>query len=99
MSSGDVSGRVLRLPAGQQHAVYHGVEAPGRYRSSSQRRDRLRGNVCLLRADAAVLDGKVGRVAGRVDVLDTWNPAIWVHLDEAMLSERDATYLWSEELG
>ena len=46
------------------------MERCGFVGDARERRDRLRGDVGLLRGDAAVLDREVGRVARGIDALD-----------------------------
>ncbi len=79
--------------------VDHGVKQLWRHRRAGQRGDRLRHDVGLLGGDAAVLDGEVGRVAGRVDVLHTGHSPVGVDTDEAVLAQRDAAHRGAVQLG
>ena len=75
------------------------VEPAGREGCSRESCYRRGGRVGLLCADAALLDGKLGCVAGGVDALGTGHAAECVDSDEAVFPVRNAPYCRTEQFG
>ena len=84
LSTGQAMLQIQRLGAGDQLPAQNRLERAGLDLDAEPGGDVLGCRVRLLRREPALLDGKVGPVAGRVHVGDALDPAVLVDRREAV---------------
>ena len=80
--------KVERLGAGDQLAAEDRFEGLGAQVGAEAGGDVLGGRVCLLSREPGLLDGKVGAIAGGVDIGDALDPPMFVDRREAPRDRR-----------